>query len=149
MVRTRGRPVDLVRSPLGRLRNHHPAAHRDTEEASVRQVLPVELVGSGPPWDAGFGDPDSRLSFLAVYGPLSIVLLLVLWALLMIVAFALIYHGLGPRFQAAAGSVGFGALLYMSASTFLTLGLGDVTSSDAIARLFILLEAGTGYIFLC
>ena len=39
--------------------------------------------------------PDLRLSFLAVYGPLSVVLLLVLWAVLMIVAFTLIYHGLG------------------------------------------------------
>ena len=39
-------------------------------------------------------------------------------------------------------------MLYTSASTFLTLGLGDVTSSDLIVRLFILLEAGTGYIFL-
>ena len=93
-------------------------------------------------------DPQSRLSFVAVYGPISIVLLLVLWAGLMIVAFALIYHGLGPQFQAASGAVGFGTLLYMSASTFLTLGLGDVTSPDLIVRLFILLEAGTGYIFL-
>src|SRR5690349_6471353 len=71
-----------------------------------------------------------------------------LWSGLMIVAFALIYHALGPRFQSAAGSVGFGTLLYMSASTFLTLGLGDVTSPDAVGRLFILLEAGSGYIFL-
>ena len=93
-------------------------------------------------------DPQSRLSFVAVYGPISIVLLLVLWAGLMIVAFALIYHSLGPQFQAASGAVGFGTLLYTSASTFLTLGLGDVTSSDLIVRLFILLEAGTGYIFL-
>jgi hypothetical protein len=93
-------------------------------------------------------DSQSRLSFVAVYGPISIVVLLVLWAGLMIFAFALIYQGLGPRFQAAAGSVGFGTLLYMSASTFLTLGLGDVTSSDSIARLFILLEAGSGYMFL-
>ncbi len=91
--------------------------------------------------------PELRLSFLAVYGPLSVVLLLVLWAVMMIVAFTLIYHGLGSHFE-AAGSVGFGTLLYMSASTFLTLGLGDVTSPDAIARLFILLEAGSGYIFL-
>src|SRR5271165_5719476 len=92
--------------------------------------------------------PELRLSFLAVYGPLSVVLLLVLWAVMMIVAFTLIYHGLGSRFEAAAGSVGFGTLLYTSASTFLTLGLGDVTSPASIARLFILLEAGSGYIFL-
>ena len=93
-------------------------------------------------------DPQSRLSFVAVYGPISIVLLIVLWAGLMIVAFALIYQGLGPRFQATAGSIGFGTLLYMSGSTFLTLGLGDVTSRDPFGRLFMILETGTGYIFL-
>jgi hypothetical protein len=92
--------------------------------------------------------PDLRLSFLAVYGPLSVFLMLILWAALMIAAFALVYQGLGPRFQAAAGPVGFGTLFYMSASTFLTLGLGDVTSADPVGRLFVILEAGTGYIFL-
>src|SRR6516165_2635069 len=44
-----------------------------------------------------------RLSFLAVYGPISVILLLIIWAGLMIVAFALIYHALGPRLQAAFG----------------------------------------------
>jgi len=92
--------------------------------------------------------PDLRLSFLAVYGPLSVMRLLIVWAVLIIGAFTLIYHGLGPRFLSAAGSVGFGTLLYTSGSTFLTLGLGDVSCSDPIGRLFILLEAGTGYIFL-
>jgi hypothetical protein len=89
-----------------------------------------------------------QLSFLAVYGPISVILLLLIWAGLMILAFAMIYHGLGPRFQADQGPIGFGALLYMSASTFSTLGLGDVTSTDPIARLFIILEASTGYLFL-
>jgi Ion channel len=91
---------------------------------------------------------DQQLVFLAVYGPLSIMVLLVLWASLMIFAFAMIYHGMGPRFLSESGFVGFGTLLYMSASTFLTLGLGDVTSPDPLARLFVLLEAGTGYTFL-
>ncbi len=88
------------------------------------------------------------MSYLAVYGPLSVMLLLALWGGLIIVAFALIYHGLGPRFEAAAGLVGFGTLLYMSGSTFLTLGLGDVTSSDPVGRLFILLEAGSAGVML-
>jgi hypothetical protein len=74
--------------------------------------------------------------------------LLVLWAGLLIFAFAMIYHGLGDQFQADRGSIGFGALLYMSGSTFLTLGLGDITSTDPLARFFMILEAGTGYIFL-
>jgi hypothetical protein len=92
--------------------------------------------------------PDLRLNFLAIYGPLSVFLLLTVWAVLIVVAFALVYQGLGPRFQALAGPVRFGTLLYMSASTFLTLGLGDVTSADPVGRLFVILEAGTGYVFL-
>jgi hypothetical protein len=91
---------------------------------------------------------DLRLSFLAVYGPVSVMFLLVLWAGLLIFAFAVIYHGFGDRFQADRGSIGFGALLYMSGSTFLTLGLGDITSADPMGRFFMILETGTGYIFL-
>ena len=89
-----------------------------------------------------------RLVFLSVYGPLSVMLLLNLWAGLIIVAFALIFQGLGPRFLSAPETLSFGRLLYMSGSIFLTLGLGDVTSPDSIAWLFILLEAASGYIFL-
>jgi hypothetical protein len=92
--------------------------------------------------------PELCLSFMAVYGPISVMVLLILWAGMIIVAFALIFHALGPRIQAAGGRVGPGMLLYTSASTFLTLGLGDVTSADSIARLFIILETGTGYVFL-
>jgi hypothetical protein len=91
---------------------------------------------------------DHQLIFLAVYGPISVMLLLVIWGGLMIVAFAMIYQGLGPRLHGESGPLGFGALLYASASTFLTLGLGDVTFADPMARTFFILEAGTGYVFL-
>jgi hypothetical protein len=94
------------------------------------------------------GRIDLRLSFLAVYGPLSVMFLLVLWGGLIVIAFALIYHGIGGQWQAANGTIDFHTLLYMSGSTFLTLGLGDVTSPDPIGRLFILFEAASGYIFL-
>ena len=92
--------------------------------------------------------PDRQLIFLAVYGPISVMLLLVIWGGRMIVAFTMIYQGLGPRLQGESGPLGFGSLLYTSASTFLTLGLGDVTSADQMARSFFILEAGTGYVFL-
>jgi hypothetical protein len=93
--------------------------------------------------------PDGlRLSVLAVYGPISVVLLLVIWAGLMIVGFAMIYHAMGPRFRVDGGPLDFGALVYMSGSTFLTLGLGDITSTDPMARTFMILETATGYIFL-
>ena len=92
--------------------------------------------------------PDRQLIFLAIYGPISVMVLLILWGGLMILAFTLIFQGMGPRFQGGTGPLGFGALLYMSASTFLTLGIGDITSTDPIARSFVILEAGTGYVFL-
>jgi hypothetical protein len=91
---------------------------------------------------------DRRLTFLAIYGPISVVLLLIVWASVMIVAFAMVYQGLGPRFHADRGAIDFGSLLYMSASTFLTLGLGDITSADPLARFCVILESGTGYLFL-
>jgi hypothetical protein len=93
-------------------------------------------------------DPEARLSFLAVYGPVSVMVLLILWGASVILAFALIYFGLGSEFQAAAGPVDFGTLVHLSASTFLTLGLGDVTSANPLDRLLIIAEAATGYIFL-
>jgi hypothetical protein len=92
--------------------------------------------------------PELLLAFLAVYGPISVVLLLVSWAALAVLGFALIYFGLKSRFESAAGPVGFGSLLYMSGSTFLTLGLGDITSPDPLGRMFMVFEAATGFVFL-
>ena len=89
-----------------------------------------------------------RISFLAVYGPLSVISLLVIWASLTVVAFALIYQGSGSRFEENDSPVSFGNLLYLSGSTFLTLGLGDVTSPDSVGRLFMICEAATGFVFL-
>ena len=40
------------------------------------------------------------------------------------------------------------SLLYMSGSTFLTLGLGDVISADTLGRTFMVFEAATGFVFL-
>jgi Ion channel len=96
----------------------------------------------------GIRTKELRLSFLAVFGPLSVMLLLVLWASLAIVAFALIYQGSGSRFEENQSPVSFGALVYMSASTFLTLGLGDVTATDTLGRTFVIFEAATGFVFL-
>jgi Ion channel len=96
----------------------------------------------------GIKTDNRRLSFLAIYGPLSVMLLLVIWASLAVVAFALIYQGLGSRFQEDGLPVSFGTLIYMSGTTFLTLGLGDVTSPDLLGRMFMVFESATGFVFL-
>lgn len=93
---------------------------------------------------------SARTRFFSVYGPLSVVVLLAFWGSLVIFAFALIYHGLGVRSVDAPGDeeVAFPAILYMSGSTFLTLGLGDVVATSMLGRLFVILEAGSGLTFL-
>jgi hypothetical protein len=95
-----------------------------------------------------FSTVDAQAAFLSVYATLSVVLLLTLWVGLMILAFALIYHGLGIPFEDQGQPVNFLTLLYVSGTTFLTLGLGDVTTTGTIGRVFMLFETGSGFVFL-
>src|SRR5271163_4460762 len=46
-----------------------------------------------------------REEVYAIYGPLSLLLLLVLWAVLLLVTFALLFFALGSPFQEAYGSL--------------------------------------------
>jgi voltage-gated potassium channel Kch len=89
-----------------------------------------------------------RENVLTVFGPLSLLLLIALWALGLIVSFALLHWGLGSQLQDPHGASGFGVDLYMSGTTFVTLGLGDVTPPTSVARLLTVLESGMGFAFL-
>ena len=91
---------------------------------------------------------NSRENFLSVFGPLSLIFLLATWALALVVGFALLQRGLGSHLSSTAGISGFGADLYMSGTTFFTLGLGDVTPTSTAARVLTTVEAGMGFGFL-
>lgn len=93
-------------------------------------------------------DPRKRESAFSYYGPLSLIFLLVVWAGVMVVGFALIYFALGSPFNDATQGPGFRSDLYVSGTTIFTLGLGDVTPLSPWAREIIILEAGTGFGFL-
>jgi voltage-gated potassium channel Kch len=86
-----------------------------------------------------------RESFLSYYGPLSIILLLVVWMVGLIMGFAMLQWALGSALTAPEGKVGFGTDLYMSGTTFITLGLGDVVPRTGIARAVTVIEAATGF----
>jgi hypothetical protein len=93
-------------------------------------------------------NPRKRETALSFYGPLSLILLLVVWAATMVAGFGLIYFGLGSPFNDAAMHSGLISDFYVSGTTIFTLGLGDVTPHGPWARTFIILEAGTGFGFL-
>lgn len=93
-------------------------------------------------------DPRKRESSYSFYGPLSLILLLVVWAAGLVFGFSLIYYALGNPFVDAAQGPGFLSDLYVSGTTIFTLGLGDVTPHTGWARELVILEAGTGFGFL-
>jgi hypothetical protein len=86
-----------------------------------------------------------RDTFLAVYGPLSLIVLLALWAALLICGWGVAQWGLGSQLSGPPHLSGFLEDLYYSGTTFFTLGLGDVTPTTAWARLLTLAEAGNGF----
>src|SRR5262245_30637788 len=61
----------------------------------------------------------ARQSFLSFFGPLSVLLLLSLWAVLLLFAFALLHWGAGTRLNEPGA---FATLLYLSGTTFFKIG---------------------------
>ncbi len=87
-------------------------------------------------------------TLLSYFGPLSLPLLLVFWAGVLILGYALLYWAPGNAVKTPEGTADFGACLYFSGTTFFTLGLGDIVPATGPARVLIVLEAGMGFGFL-
>jgi len=89
-----------------------------------------------------------RERFLAIYGPVSLIGLLAVWALGLIAGFAALDWSAGSPLRTIDGHARFADDLYMSGTTFFTLGLGDVQPVGRIARLLTVAEGGMGFAFL-
>ena len=89
-----------------------------------------------------------RENYLGYFGPLSIIGLLVVWALGLVSGFGLFFWGLGSPLSSPDGSPTLATDLYLSGTTFFTLGLGDVAPRTMGARLAMIAEAGIGFGFL-
>jgi hypothetical protein len=89
-----------------------------------------------------------RETLLSVFGPSSLLVLLGIWAGGLILGFGLIQYGLGSRLALAGEPASWAIDVYMSGTTFFTLGLGDVTPTNWAARVLTVLEGGTGFGFL-
>jgi len=89
-----------------------------------------------------------RETFYSFYGPLSLIMLLVTWAAVLVVGYALIYYSMGSPFHDGTQRADLRTDLYVSGTTIFTLGLGDVTPQTRSSRELIILEAGMGFGFL-
>ena len=88
-----------------------------------------------------------RETYLSFFGPLSLLVLLAAWAASLVAAFALLQSGLGTKLN-VPGAGAFTDHLYLSGTTFFTLGLGDVTPVSRAGRALVVIEAGIGFAFL-
>src|SRR5207248_2281068 len=121
------------------------------------QLTRLFFVATWAPWAIiAEAAPNKKVreQIYSVYGPVSLLLLLFLWALLLISGFAQFYFSMGSPFSDAtlqhAGKAWarFGTDFYVSGTTLFTLGLGDVVPHSRVARALIICESGVGLGFI-
>ncbi len=104
------------------------------------------------PWVAVAGlfrNPRVRDQLHSIFGPLSLLLLLVVWATVLVGGFGLLFFALGSRFHDAlelqlAVTPHLLTDLYVSGTSLFTLGPGDVTPLSQATRALIVFESGVG-----
>ena len=116
---------------------------------SLARVVQAGLWGA---WAAGARRIEARRSrenFLSPYAMITMLALFGVWAFGLIVAFAMLQWAMGSHLMdGGSPNSGFRTDLYMSGTTFFTLGLGDVSPVSFMARLLTVVESGTGFGFL-
>ena len=94
------------------------------------RITRIFYIVTWAPWSwlsSRVNNERKRETMLSFYGPLSLVLLIVIWAGALVFGFALIFYALGSPFADPLGrTVGLRSDIYVSGTTLFTLGLGDV-----------------------
>ena len=126
--------IILPRRPVGRVR-----------------ITRLFFILTWGPWSAlarRAHNPKAREQFYSIFGPGSLLLLLVVWALLLVTGFGLLFFALGTPFGDTLTDLSaLGRLrtdLYVSGTTLFTLGLGAVVPHSLAARALIIFESATG-----
>jgi hypothetical protein len=100
------------------------------------------------PWAAvarRMGPGRRRETLLSYFGPLTLLQLFLVWTVGLLVAFALLHWAAGSAVNAGGQPPSFTTDLYLSGTTFFTLGIGDVTPRSELARFITVVESGTGF----
>jgi hypothetical protein len=88
-------------------------------------------------------DPERREGFLGVYGPLSLLGLLVFWVVLLVGGWGIVWWGLR---QSVSGVGGYLDAVYFAGVGFFTVGFGDLLPIGGLTRMLVLVEAFMGLV---
>jgi len=86
-----------------------------------------------------------REKYLSLFGPMSLLMLLAIWALGLIVGYALLLWSTTSKLNTTTESINFLTYLYLSGTTFFTLGYGDLTPVFPFGRALAVVEAANGF----
>src|SRR5215218_7873728 len=100
------------------------------------------------PGGVGREGAGRQSDFLSIFGPLALLGLVGLWATGLVVGFAVLLWGIQGPIAGTASGQDFGTLVYLSGTTFFTVGFGDITPTSGIGRALAVIEGGTGLGFL-
>jgi hypothetical protein len=100
------------------------------------------------PGGVGREGAGRQSDFLSIFGPLALLGLVGLWATGLVVGFAVLLWGIQGPIAGTADGEEFGTLIYLSGTTFFTVGFGDITPASGVGRALAVIEGGTGLGFL-
>lgn len=87
-------------------------------------------------------------TFFGFFGPISLFFLIGVWAVGLVISFGMMQYGAGSALNVSGMTPSLYMDLYLSGTTFFTLGLGDVIPKSGLARFLVVAEAGLGFGFL-
>lgn len=86
---------------------------------------------------------QTREGLLAAFGPLMVVVLLLIWGFALITGYALVLHGLRDQLRPTPGT--FGTTLFFSVGNMLSFGVDGMEPTGNAARVLVGFEAATGF----
>ena len=115
------------------------------------RITRLFFLATWKPWRFAaslFRTNKAREQFFSSFGPIALLMLIALWAVMLICGFGLVFFGLGtPLSGAMHGESAIAHLrscLYASGTTLFTLGLGDILPTTHTGRFLVVTEAGVG-----
>jgi len=102
-------------------------------------------------WKKGkklFKSPDDTKVYLGIFGPLSLIILITIWAIGLILGFALINYGLQTDIQSPHRAKDFITYFNLSGAIFFPVGLADTYPLQTFGKFLSVIEGGMGFAFL-